>query len=66
MTLGLVERQGRLGNVAVARCAAELPERSIYRLLHTERDRLFPDELFAADRYVHHGRRSIHPRSWPW
>jgi hypothetical protein len=60
MTLGLVERQGRLGNVAVARCEAELPERSIYRLLHAERDRLFPDELFA-DLYVHHGRRSIPP-----
>jgi transposase-like protein DUF772 len=60
MTLGLAERQGRLGNVAVARCEAELPERSIYRLLHTERDRLFPDELFA-DLYVHHGRRSIPP-----
>jgi transposase len=60
MTLGLVERQGRLGNVAVARCEAELPERSIYRLLHAERDRLFPDELFA-DLYVQHGRRSIPP-----
>jgi hypothetical protein len=60
MTLGLAERQGRLGNVAVARCEAELPERSVYRLLHTERDRLFPDELFA-DLYVQHGRRSIPP-----
>jgi Transposase DDE domain/Transposase domain (DUF772) len=60
MTLGLAERQGRLGNVAVARCEAELPERSIYRLLHAERDRLFPDELFA-DLYVQHGRRSIPP-----
>jgi hypothetical protein len=60
MTLGLAERQGRLGNVAVQRCEAELPERSIYRLLHAERDRLFPDELFA-DLYVQHGRRSIPP-----
>ena len=60
MTLGRVERQGRLGNVAVARCEAELPERSIYRLLHRERDRLFPDELFA-DLYVQHGRRSVPP-----
>ena len=60
MTLGLAERQGRLGNVAVQRCEAELPERSIYRLLHAERDRLFPDELFA-DLYVHHGRRSVPP-----
>ena len=60
MTLGLAERQGRLGNVAVQRCEAELAERSIYRLLHAERDRLFPDELFA-DLYVHHGRRSVPP-----
>ena len=80
MTLGLAERRGRLGNVAVARCEVELPERSIYRLLHAERDRLFPDELFA-DLYIHHGRRSIPPsilaaatrrvgpwpaRPWPW
>jgi hypothetical protein len=60
MTLGLAERQGRLGNVAVQRCEAELPERSIYRLLHAERDRLFADELFA-DLYVQHGRRSVPP-----
>jgi hypothetical protein len=46
--------------VAVRRGEAELPERSIYRLLHAERDRLFPDELFA-DLYVHHGRRSVPP-----
>jgi hypothetical protein len=60
MTLGLAERQGELFNVAVQRCEADLPERSIYRLLHRERDRLFPDELFS-DLYVHHGRRSIPP-----
>jgi Transposase DDE domain/Transposase domain (DUF772) len=60
MTLGLAERQGGLFNVAVARCEAELPQRSIYRLLHAERDPLFPDELFA-DLYVQHGRRSIPP-----
>jgi hypothetical protein len=60
MALGLAERQGRLGNVAVARCEAELPERSVYRLLHAERNRLFPDELFA-DLYIHHGRRSVPP-----
>jgi Transposase domain (DUF772) len=60
MTLGLAERQGRLGNVAVQRCEAELPARSIYRLLHRERDHLFPDELFA-DLYVRHGRRSFPP-----
>jgi hypothetical protein len=60
MTLGRAERQGRLGTVAVARCEQDLPERSIYRLLHAGRDRLFPDELFS-DLYVHHGRRSVPP-----
>jgi hypothetical protein len=60
MTLGLAERQGGLFNVAVARCEAELPAASIYRLLHRERDRLFGDELFS-DLYVKHGRRSIPP-----
>ena len=60
MTLGLAERQGGLFNVAVARCEAQLPQRSVYRLLHAERDRLFPDELFA-DLYVQYGRRSVPP-----
>jgi DDE family transposase/transposase-like protein DUF772 len=60
MTLGLAERQGELFNVAVQRCEAELPQASIYRLLHRERDRLFGDELFS-DLYVKHGRRSIPP-----
>jgi hypothetical protein len=36
MTLGLVERQGGLFNVAMQHCKADLPERSIYRLLHAE------------------------------
>jgi transposase len=60
MTLGLAERQGGLFNVAVTRCEQELPQPSVYRLLHAERDRLFPDELFA-DLYIHHGRRSVPP-----
>jgi hypothetical protein len=58
MTLGLAERQAGLFSVSVARCEAELPERSIYWLLHAERDRLFGDELFR-DLYIHHGRRSF-------
>jgi transposase len=57
---GAAERQGELFNVAVQRCEAELPAASIYRRLHADRDRLFPDELFA-DLYVHHGRRSVPP-----
>ena len=37
MTLGLAERQGGLFNVAVARCEAELPERSISHRGHLGR-----------------------------
>ena len=44
----------------MARCEAELPERSIHRLLHRERDRLFSDELLAG-LYGQHGRRSVPP-----
>jgi hypothetical protein len=51
MTLGLAKRQGGLCNAAVQCREAELPERSIYWLLHAERDRLGPDELFS-DRYL--------------
>jgi hypothetical protein len=46
--------RGRLGSVAVQRSEGELPERSIYRLLHAERDRLFPNELFT-ELHVQHG-----------
>jgi Transposase DDE domain/Transposase domain (DUF772) len=60
MTLGLADRQGELFNAAVRRCEASLPAVSIYRLLHRERDRLFPDELFA-DLFTTRGRRSIPP-----
>jgi hypothetical protein len=58
--LGHAERQGGLFNVAVTRCEQKLPQPSVYRLLHAERDRLFPDELFA-DLYIQHGRRSVPP-----
>jgi hypothetical protein len=58
MTLGRPNAKASWGNVAVARCEAELPQASVYRLLHAERDGLFGDELFA-DLYVHHGRRSV-------
>jgi hypothetical protein len=41
-------------------CDRTLPARSIYSLLHRERDRLFPDELFA-DLFSDRGRRSGPP-----
>ena len=65
MTLGLAERQRGLFNVAVARCEAELPERSIYRLLHAERDRLFPTSCSVTCMCTTAAGRSRR-RSWPW
>jgi IS5 family transposase len=41
-------------------CEESLPENSIYRFLARERDRLFPDELFA-DLFSASGRRSVPP-----
>jgi len=37
-----------------------LPESSVYALLTRERDRLFPDEMFA-DLFSDRGRRSVRP-----
>src|SRR3954451_4767979 len=41
-------------------CEESLPENSIYGFLARERDRLFPDELFA-DLFTDRGRRSVPP-----
>jgi hypothetical protein len=60
MTLGLADRQGDLFDDVIAFCEQELPQRSIYALLHAERDRLFPDGSFA-DLFTDGGRRSVQP-----
>lgn len=60
MTLGHAPRQGDLLDDARRFCEATLPADSIYALLHRERDRLFPDELFA-DLFTSRGRRSVPP-----
>jgi hypothetical protein len=60
VTLGRAQQQGGLWDLAARRCEAGLPARSVYRLLHDERDRLFPDELFA-DLFRSVGRRSVPP-----
>ena len=60
MTLGVAERQGDLLDPVVRFCDGQVAHDSIYGLLHRERDRLFPDELFA-DLYTDRGRRSIPP-----
>lgn len=60
MTLGLAERQGDLLDDLNRFCEQALPETSIYALLNRERDRLFPDEMFA-DLFSDRGRRSVPP-----
>jgi hypothetical protein len=60
VTLGRADRQGDLFDDAVGFCERSLPKNSIYRFLARERERLFPDELFA-DLFCDRGRRSVPP-----
>ena len=60
MTLGLADRQGDLFDDVNRFCDETLAENSIYAVLHRERDRLFPDELFV-DLFSDRGRRSVPP-----
>ena len=60
MTLGMAERQGDLLDEVNRFCEQTLPENSVYAVLHRERDRLFPDEMFA-DLFSSRGRRSVPP-----
>ena len=47
MSLGMAERQGDLLDDLSRFCEQALAESSVYALLNRERDRLFPDEMFA-------------------
>ena len=47
MTLGLADRQGNLLDDVSGSATRRSDEHSIYSFLHRERDRLFPDEVFA-------------------
>ncbi|MDQ3521408.1 MAG: IS1182 family transposase [Gemmatimonadota bacterium] len=60
MTLGLAERQGDLLDGLNRFCEQAIAETSVYALLNRERDRLFPDEMFA-DLFSDRGRRSVPP-----
>lgn len=60
MTLGLAERQGDLLDDVIRFCDGVVSSSSVYALLHRERDRLFPDEMFA-DLFSDRGRRSVPP-----
>jgi hypothetical protein len=60
MSLGQAERQLDLLDDVNRFCERMLPESSVFAVLHRERDRLFPDELFA-DLFSDRGRRSVPP-----
>jgi hypothetical protein len=60
LTLGRRLHRQDLPDAGMRYCEATLPERSIYRLLHDHRERLFPDVLFA-DLFQATGRRSVPP-----
>lgn len=60
MSLGKARRQGDLLDDMSWFCDQSLPEGSVYRFLHRERDRLFPDEMFT-DLFTDKGRRSVPP-----
>jgi hypothetical protein len=60
VALGQADRQGDLLDDVTRFCDEALPESSIYSVLYRERDRLFPDEMFA-DLFSDKGRRSVPP-----
>jgi Transposase DDE domain/Transposase domain (DUF772) len=60
VSLGMADRQPSVLNDMDRFCDEMLAENSMYALLHRERDRLFPDEMFA-DLFSEKGRRSVPP-----
>ena len=61
MTLGRAPDQGLIFNSTRCFCDERLSPTSIYRYLHDNSHRIFPDESFA-DLFKDNGRRSIPPR----
>jgi hypothetical protein len=61
MTLGRAPEQVDIWRSSVKYCEGKLSPTSVYRLLHAECHRLFPDDLFA-DLFEEVGRRSVPPR----
>jgi hypothetical protein len=60
VTLGRADRQADLFDDGGGYCERTLPANSIFRFLARERDRLFPDGLFA-DLFTDRGRCSVPP-----
>ncbi|MHB1527405.1 MAG: transposase [Candidatus Dormibacteria bacterium] len=56
----MADRPDELFDGVVRFCDETLPERSIYVVLHRERERLVPDETFS-DLFTDRGRRSVPP-----
>lgn len=61
MTLGKAPTQGSIFRSATEHCDKQLPETSIYKLLHRESHQLFADEEFA-DLFMGTGRNCVPPR----
>jgi Transposase DDE domain/Transposase domain (DUF772) len=61
MSLGKSPTQSAMFVSGTNFCEERLGDASVYRLLHRECHRLFPDELFS-DLFVDTGRRSVPPR----
>jgi hypothetical protein len=61
MSLGKAPSQQDMFRTSADICDEELADTSLYKLLHRECHRLFPDEAFA-DLFQDVGRRSIPPR----
>ncbi|MCP3956853.1 MAG: transposase, partial [bacterium] len=60
MSLGRADQQTDLLDDVSWFCEGTLSRNSIYSVLHRERHRLFPDEMFA-DLFSTRGRRSVPP-----
>ncbi len=61
MSLGQTPKHQDLFQSSTAFCAEQLPEQSIYALLHREGHRLFPDGEFA-DLFTRRGRNCVPPQ----
>ena len=60
MSLGRASSQSELFDGVADYCESALSDDSIYSFLHLNRERLFPDDLFA-DLYSSRGRKSVPP-----
>ena len=65
VSLGMAGRQPSVLNDMDRFCDEALAANSRYALLHRERDRLFPDEMFAESVFRSGPAECCRPWSWP-